>query len=581
MKLPFAWSISRALYLTIFVSLVPALAIIIWTGVEQSEALEESVRVEAIRQVESIVHLQNQMVTSVRYSLATMAQLPAFRDSDRIRQREILEIALANNPEYENIAVVDMHGVVTVSPFLPAETVLSDRLHVQAALRDGGFATGEFVLARTTGAPSFPFAYAIHNASGEKVGAITVAYRLNSYAALFDRWALPTDAMLVMTDHDGVRVLVRPSGVTDPIGEPINEALWAVVSADKDSGTMKCAGCDGIVRLYAYSALYSTDDGSPYGHVLLGSPYQYVVRSGRRALLRNLILMAVVIVLAYLLMRGLGGAMFGWRFSQLTKTAQAISEGDLQARTEIPTDGSELSLVARSIDNMAMQLELRNTERIEEEQRLQHSLREKETLLKEVHHRVKNNMQLILSIVHLQREYTDDVEDFVWDLESRVRSMAMAHEMLYESPDLSTIRMEQFLPRLAVVSARAIAADAIHVNADEITLRLEHAVPMALIATELIGNACKYGVAGDGTVSVNVSFIRENENIVLTVADKGPGFPPYITDDSRVGLGVRLVTSLTKQLRGEVSFANAVGAPVDGAGTGGAIATIRIPSLEA
>jgi PAS domain S-box-containing protein len=216
-------------------------------------------------------------------------------------------------------------------------------------------------------------------------------------------------------------------------------------------------------------------------------------------------------------------------------------------------DGSVTSFIGITVDATA-QLEAADA--------IQRSLREKETLLKEIHHRVKNNLQVIGSIIGLQANRTKEpgVRSILDDLRSRIQAIALLHERLYGSPDLGAIDLGAYIRELVTDSARAAgsAADRIRVHSEggPITLGVDDAVPVGLVVNELVTNAVKHGVRGTEHAKVEIEIAVERDAVRVTVADEGPGFSDSFKPDFERTLGMLLIRNLTRQLRGEISFSS-------------------------
>ncbi|MBN1498452.1 MAG: PAS domain S-box protein [Spirochaetes bacterium] len=198
------------------------------------------------------------------------------------------------------------------------------------------------------------------------------------------------------------------------------------------------------------------------------------------------------------------------------------------------------------------------TERKEAEERIRASLAEKETLLKEIHHRVKNNLQIITSLLGLQARYQND-EHLTRQFEEaqhRIRSMALVHEKLYQSEDFGRINLESYIARLAEeVMAGSSVAERIHIrlDIDDYFISIEQAIPCGLIVNELLTNAIKYAfpVEWRGTPEIAITFRRREGNAAeLVVSDNGIGVPAGIELGQTESLGLSLVSILAQQLRG-------------------------------
>ncbi len=200
------------------------------------------------------------------------------------------------------------------------------------------------------------------------------------------------------------------------------------------------------------------------------------------------------------------------------------------------------------------------------QERLRASLAEKEVLLKEIHHRVKNNMQVISSLVDLQ---ADEVKDpamaaIFQDVIYRVRSMAMVHEKLYQSADLARVEFGDYIQSLLGYLWRAQGAPAsrIHLDLDvmPVLLPVNLAVPCGLILNELFSNALKHAFKGRDGGSVHVK-LREDEQgrVRLSVRDDGVGLPPAMDWEQSRSLGLRIVKTLARQLHAAVDVVRDAG----------------------
>ena len=575
-------SIRGALVLTTVVALVPALLIIVVGGLARAQHHVAAFLENADRQIETIAGIQEETQRSARRLLDMVAALPAFRTDNFGHQDEVLAVLLEKNPQLINISVVDRSGHVVASPNLPAGFDLSDRLHIQGALQDGCHCPGEYVLARADGAPAFPYATPIRDDGGVIIGAVGLVHRLSEYAGLFDRLEFPEETILGITDQNGTRIFFHPAKETNPIGVQIKESVWNGINAGEYGGVVRDRGSDGIARFYMYRRLYLPGAERPYLNIVLGFPEGTISADATSALATNAGLMALVLILAVATAVFLGRAVLGRRFEALAATAGRISDGDLSARTGIPPGKAELAQLACAVDEMAERLETESHRKEEEERRMSKALREKELLLQEIHHRVKNNLQLVLSIVHLQQASGSDLDTFCSDLENRIGAIAAVHEMFYESDDLGFVPIDQCLERLAMTVVTPGASDAVEVRADALMFPIEQAVPISLIASELMVNASKYGAGAGAAGSIRVTASRDGDGIVLTIGDSGPGFPavgdglspvtgPVAADHGDGGLGLKLVQAMCEQLGASLDFGRH-------GELGGALVTVRVPS---
>ena len=192
--------------------------------------------------------------------------------------------------------------------------------------------------------------------------------------------------------------------------------------------------------------------------------------------------------------------------------------------------------------------------------------RRKEVLLKEIHHRVKNNLQVISSLLALQAGATQDAvtRGLLQESRNRVHSMALIHEKLYRSTDEERINFSSYVRDLAAHLRHSYAGNSEHVTVDidvpDITLDMDRLVPCGLIINELMSNALKYAFPGGRSGTIRVHMRREDGRHVLTVSDDGVGLPPAVDMTNPRTLGLRIVNSLVSQLHGELALGSGPGA---------------------
>ncbi|MBD3181550.1 hypothetical protein GF312_04605, partial [Candidatus Poribacteria bacterium] len=193
------------------------------------------------------------------------------------------------------------------------------------------------------------------------------------------------------------------------------------------------------------------------------------------------------------------------------------------------------------------------------------SLKEKEVLLKEIHHRVKNNLQIISSLLSLQSGYIDDDQALSMFNESknRVKSMALIHEKLYQSETLASIDFAGYIQDLAEYLLRmyGAASQGIRLSVDvrDVSLDIDTAIPCGLIINELVSNSLKYAFPKDRKNDTeNIIKIElyeyDNNQLTLSIGDNGIGFPEDVDFQDTDSLGLQLVNTLTEQLDGSIEL---------------------------
>ncbi len=205
------------------------------------------------------------------------------------------------------------------------------------------------------------------------------------------------------------------------------------------------------------------------------------------------------------------------------------------------------------------------TERKEAQRELMRSLAEKEVLLKEVHHRVKNNLQIISSIMNLQSAYVGDDErlkDLLHHSRDRIRSMSLIHESLYQHKDFSSLDLAAYVDGLArnlVMSYSLNGKVELNLDLRSTNLVLDQAIPCGLILNELISNALKHAYPNGAAGMVDIRLRCEGDRVELTVSDNGIGLPEGFDPHVQGNLGLELVRTLVDQLDGRIEITSGSG----------------------
>ncbi len=226
--------------------------------------------------------------------------------------------------------------------------------------------------------------------------------------------------------------------------------------------------------------------------------------------------------------------------------------GELSANVILNSFGNPMSFVAITKDI---------TERKKMERQIRASLKEKELLLREIHHRVKNNLQVISSLLNLQSRYIKSKQalEMLKESQNRIKSMALVHEQLYQSRDLARIDFAEYIRRLAAhlfesyrVNPKAII---LKINIDDVFLGIDKAIPCGLVINELVSNSLKHAFPADKKGEIRIDLTSDDDKkFTLIVSDNGIGFPKNLDFRNTESLGLQLVCTLADQLGGTLEF---------------------------
>jgi two-component sensor histidine kinase len=220
------------------------------------------------------------------------------------------------------------------------------------------------------------------------------------------------------------------------------------------------------------------------------------------------------------------------------------------------SDGNTIGIMSTSADISDM---------VKAEKQIKASLEEKEVLIKEIHHRVKNNLQIISSLISLQASYTTEPEaqEMFQESKNRIRSMALIHEKLYISDDLAKIEFSEYLQSLVNMLVqffkKKLTFVELDVNCDKIYFDIDTAISLGLIINELLSNCFKHAFKEGESGRVSIDLQSVGNGYQLSVADNGIGFPENIDFRETDSLGLQIVQTLTIQLKGALELDRSTG----------------------
>ncbi len=250
-----------------------------------------------------------------------------------------------------------------------------------------------------------------------------------------------------------------------------------------------------------------------------------------------------------------------YSFEKTREKTQAIVESK---NKQLGTHVKELERLKEELQdsnrNLESKIKQRTRNLVETNIQLDRQIKEKEVLLKEVHHRVKNNLQIISSLLYLQSQKIEDkkTESYFLDSRNRVLSMAMVHENLYQSDNLAQINLKAYIESLTSELLSAYNTGnypiTLKLNIENVPLTIEKAIPLGLIINELVSNSIKYAFneAKEGTITIKLERLATAKaSILITDNGEGMGTPPNLENTETLGL--TLVRSLVDQIDGTVT----------------------------
>lgn len=537
------------------VSIIPALAIIVWSGVQHGDSLERSVRALNEAELEKVVQRHQTITDSTRFVLSTLAVLPVFREGSLEEQAYVLREVLWRNPGYLQFAVTDVDGMVVASARPIVNQQLVGYRHIQQALDGGGFTVAGSFSLYDDNRPAMSYGATIRDQRGTVIGALYAAYDLSQVGSTIDGSSFPENSELFVIDPSGMMLGGRAGVLQLGFRGSLVSDLEHLFAVGSDRGAFSYQNSDGVAREYIFQTIRLSPFSAPYLAIVLGVPQSAVSHLALTEILTKMGLMLLAAAFAVIVSRVLGWRLLGKQLQKIDATAVAIGHGNLSVRTQIGSYPEEVRRVAHAIDTMVETLEQRDRERDQTEGSLNQAVLERQTLLREVHHRVKNNLQLILSLLHVEADTSKDVGHLVQQLDKKILAMSSVHELMYDSQSFSAIEMSAAIHRLARLNGGSSGLISLTVDDDSCPTSLETAIPVALIANELISDSLEHGTSSSnaGIGVVRISFSRDDGEMVLSVEHTGDEVSTAVPSSNPRSESIVFLSILAAQIGGSLS----------------------------
>jgi two-component sensor histidine kinase/HAMP domain-containing protein len=422
----------------------------------------------------------------------------------------------------------------------------------------GGFTVGDYRVDQDNDEAALPLGYPVTDEENNIKGVAFAALDLGWLRRLAASARLPSNSTLTVLDVNGI-VLARYPDPELWVGRSITGLpLAETIFTSQEQGTGNVLDLNGEEQLFGFARLNDpTQSGEAY--VAVGISKAVAYGPANLALRRNLIGLGITAVTA------LGIVWFGIemfivnQIRQLVAGTQRLASGDLKFGIRARQSKGELGRLATAFDQMAQQLEERESQRIQLEEERSRRMRS-EIMLTEIQHRVKNSLQIAASLISLQASKLGESQSklALQESESRIRTIAGIYGKLQIRNGTPAVDFGSFLKdTLApLVGARAGPGRVnLQITADSILLDSEKAVPYALVANELVINCLKHAFTDGRVGTIDVAIRKAGpEGFVLTVSDDGVGFPEDLDFRSTQSLGLQVVNALVDQLHGSISL---------------------------
>lgn len=363
MKAFSGWSIRTHLILLVAFAVTPALAIILYTGLEQKRDSLNGANSRCSALVRALAGDMTNTVSSTRQILTTLAVLPQVRSMDAPACDRLFREILRSDNRYLNLQLFRPTGesVASVVPPPPGLNV-SDRKYFRDAVRRRTFSAGEYIVGRTVNKPTFNFALPVTGDRGELLGVVQAAINLERVNAIFDRSHFPAGSALVLLDGTGT-VLFHSADARYQIGTKDDPGIFNDMRAARGGEKITLRSSGGSQRIMAYRSLQLAGDSTPYLHIRLEVPEEAILTDASRILTRNLWFLTFAVALAAMAVFAYANRVIIKQTRRLVRSSILLASGGQGVQVGIPYSHGEFGLIAQAFDDMARTLASREEER--------------------------------------------------------------------------------------------------------------------------------------------------------------------------------------------------------------------------
>ena len=527
------WPLRLTLLLWVTFALLPIAIVSILQGVERARIDVAEVHDRLSQSAQGAAADEENLLLSAEQIARAVSNISDVRSMDR-RCDGILSDALIGVRYFANIARIDRRGVVACSALPNAKGRPANAQLFQRARTSKDFAVSGQIHSTVLNRPIIAGVLPMHDKTGAFDGAVSIALELRWLDLMVRAHDLPKDAVVFVYDTGGHLLATnRPQIAAQLIGStrtPADDnALHSATDGDGRDWTIASAPLKGSAISVAFAMRENRLFGPTYLHV--GADF-----------------------LMPILMIGLAwaGIWFAterqvtqW-IAYLRRISAAYRSGHYTIRPQLEDAPAEFRALGDGLSEMADAIQDRD-------RKLRDALAQKTLLIREIHHRVKNNLQIVMSLLSLQAGQLKDpaAREALMQAQVRINALALVHRILHEIEDQTTIDLKRLLHELTTQITEGMRGEVRSVRVEENLVPCEVsgdvAVPVALFAVEALTNIFKYAFPPGHDGVVKVDLVRAGGRLKLTIADNGVGFDESIT---RSGIGTRLIRTFGQQIGG-------------------------------
>ncbi len=524
-------SLKARLALLLGLALVPPLIYSVYQAVDAFLTKEQSQAATVASVLNVISSYETDFFVASRKMLTGLASLPAVSGDDPAACDKLLSQQITQSSDYNALSVVSADAKVTCSSSATLVGVsVKSRNWFQQLQSGRDFVVSGVLTLRDHAGQAIVAAVSRRKEPDQAfAGAVAVTIRVSAFATAVRNLALGPDSVAYVVDGDGTLV-VDQQGDKRPYyqGAPMSSRVGELIAGgDRE---VRAPGRDGIERTYVAKEIA---DGALF--VVVGLPFSSPWSSLDVSLVVGIFAPTVMMALAVLLIWFASDYLVIRHVRALSSAARAYSRGHLEARPAVAGASAELRELADIFGLMAERIDSRERE-------LKGTIEQKEMLLREIHHRVKNNLQIVTSLLNLRARSIQSPAARLAMLEAqtRIKALALVHRNLYEQDDVRSVELHAFLGELAELLAGIADPEVagrieVRTHIDPTRVSTDQAIPIALLITEALSNAFKHAFPDGMSGSIEVSLANFGDRARLTISDDGIGFVETPEESSATG----------------------------------------------
>ncbi len=365
MKL-FHGSIRKKLVVLVLLATAPVFLVLLGTEFFHGRHAVKSAEKDIASFLNAFVEVQQRITDSTGTLLRTVASIPDIRNGDVEKSRVILSTLLETNPLYTNAILVDLEGNVVAAGRnhdRAGHLNFADRKQFREAIASRGFASGEFVVGKSSKKAIFPFGMAVPGESGKPRGALIIGVDLSHYREVFKRGTYSENSFFGLTDHKGLRLFRYPLPEKVSLGKPIKGKVFQAAEAAVGPGSIVTVASDGRKRIIVFEPLSLREGAPPYMYMFIGSDYEQIREKAHTVLTRVIVTGLFSLALALLIAWFIGGRSIAKRLEKLAAMTRKFGRGEKNVTGSLDYSDGELGNLSESFDNMVLTMRKREDER--------------------------------------------------------------------------------------------------------------------------------------------------------------------------------------------------------------------------